>query len=355
MASVPDGAAQAEEESDGVNRMAERRIKLRNENRSFPFRALHGTVDFLFVALMMLFLLVAIYMEMDINSVYGAADPKQWIQYKPDFPDDVLSFEELQEKNADVIGWLTIYGTNIDYPLLYPKDGNNNFYLDHNPVREPESSGTLFLDSRNSPDFTDFNTIIHGHHMAQHKMFGDLDLFLDEDFFIKHEFGNLYANDRDYGFQIVVMVKTDGYDWDLYRVNEANSKDRIKYINSLYAKAVHIRGIEIGNRTHEYSEEATSPITPDDKLLIFSTCNLGETNGRYIVVAKILPQPIENTFPEKVIKPRDNGTLDTYTLFNRYGLLPVWAWLGMIAALIIVTFILYRISRWRDKRRNAYD
>ena len=168
-------------------------------------------VDGLFVVLMLFLLLVAIYIKLDSDSVYQGADPKRWIQYKPDFPEDVVSFEDLQKKNPDVKGWITVYGTNIDYPVLFsPED--NNYYLNHNSLKEPESSGSIFLDYRNKPDLSDFNNILHGHHMVQHKMFGDLELFAETNFFEKHEFGNLFYNGKDNGIQIIAAILTDGFD-----------------------------------------------------------------------------------------------------------------------------------------------
>lgn len=322
----------------------------------FPLRASNATVDFLFVVLMLIMLLFAIYMELDINSVYEEADPKQWVQYKPDFPDDVVSFEELQEKNDDVIGWLTIYGSNIDYPLLYPSDGDNAYYLSHDPVKDYTTSGSLYLDARNSRDFSDFNNIIHGHHMAQHKMFGDLDLFTEEDYFQMHEFGNLFVNDRDYGVQIVATVLTDGYDWNIYRTNVDSQEKRLEYINALYSKALLVRGIDLSGKDQKeracklLTQGATSPITPNDRLLILSTCNLEETNGRYIVVAKILDQPVDNPYRKSEIKPRDPDKIDAYSLFNKHGALPIYIWLGIIILLIISTYLLYKLSRRRDRR-----
>jgi len=320
-------------------------------------------VDGLFVVLMLLLLLVAIYIKMDSDSVYQGADPKRWIQYKPDFPEDVVSFEDLQKKNPDVKGWITVYGTNIDYPVLFsPED--NNYYLDHNSLKEPESSGSIFLDYRNNPDLTDFNNILHGHHMAEHKMFGDLDLFAKEDFFQKHEFGNLFYNGKDNGLQIIATILTDGYDANIYNTGIKTDEEKVKLINYIYQKAVLIRGVDLSNKEQSERERqllqqgVTSPLTPRDTLIVFSTCNLTETNGRYIVVAKLLDHTVPNPYEETELKIRNNSEhIDTFTLFNRYGALPLWIWLAILILLIIVTFILYRLSRRRDRkitqRRNS--
>ena len=313
-------------------------------------------VDGLFVVLMLVLLLCAIYIKLDSDSVYQGADPKRWIQYKPDFPEDVETFEDLQKLNPAVKAWLTIYGTNIDYPVLYsPED--NNYYLNHNAKNEWESSGSIFLDYRNNPDFTDFNNILHGHHMAEHKMFGDLDLFAKEEFFQTHEFGNFYFNEKNYGVQIIATVLTDGYDGKIYKTNIKTTDEKLQFLSYIYGKAILVRGVDLTNKNLEtqtrnrLQAQVTSPITPNDRLLVFSTCNLNETNGRYIVVAKLLDHEVENPFPETELKIRNSEEhIDTFTLFNRYGALPLWIWIAIIILLIIITFILYRLSRRRDRR-----
>ena len=318
-------------------------------------RSVDRIADGLFVVLMLFLLLIAIYSKMDSDSVYQGADPKRWIQYKPDFPADVVSFEDLQKANPDVLGWLTIYDTNVDYPLLFNPE-NNNYYLTHNSLREYESSGSIFLDYRNQPDLSDFNNIIHGHHMAEHKMFGDLDKFADAEFFEKHEFGNLYFGGKDNGIQIIATMLTDGFDSNIYRPWITSDEEKIKLINYIYEKSVLIRGVDLSNKDQSIRQRqllqqgATSPISPHDKLLVFSTCNLEETNGRYVVVAKLLDHAVANPYEKKEKKKRNNERIDTFTLFNEYGALPLWVWFAILILLIILTFILYKLSRRRDRR-----
>ena len=200
-------------------------------------RFVDHVIDGLFVVLMLFLLLCSIYIKMDSDSVYQGADPKRWVQYKPEFPDDVISFEELQEKNPDVFGWLTIYGTNIDYPLLHdPED--NFYYLTHNSLKEPDGSGSIYLDCKNDPNLTDFANIIHGHHMEKHKMFGDLDRFMDAEFFEKHEFGNLYFRGQDNGIQVIAAILAEAYDKKLYNTEVQTEAEKVEFINYLQSNFV---------------------------------------------------------------------------------------------------------------------
>ena len=69
------------------------------------------------------------------------------------------------------------------------------------------------------------------------------------------------------------------------------------------------------------------------------------------MVAKLLDHTVANPYEEAELKKKDNGErIDTFTLFNEYGALPLWVWFALLNLLIIMTFILYKLSRRRDRR-----
>ena len=74
-----------------------------------------------------------------------------------------VDFKALKKRNSDIIGWIYCEDTVIDYPIV--KGENNDEYIRHNLDHKWTVSGTLFVDSRNSADFSDYNTIIYGHYM----------------------------------------------------------------------------------------------------------------------------------------------------------------------------------------------
>lgn len=337
------------------------------------FGTLNNIYDFVFIALMLFLLLFAGYARWDSEQVYTQADPIQYIQYKPS-PPEMMSFEDLQKINSDVIGWLTIFDTNIDYPLVQAED--NEYYLNHNPKREPEGSGALFLDYRNDPKFSDFNTLIFGHHMAHNEMFGDLDLFLDEDFWDKHEFGNLIYDAQNHGLQFVAMLQSDAYDFFIYHPAVKGEKQRIKYINRIYETAKYVRGVptdslrdmqkqekarkkalkEAGKTdTGEdsvFSQRRTSPITPDDRLILMSTCSADITNGRFILVAKILDGPVENPYPDTTPHKVERG-IDTVKIAARIGRLSVQTWILILILSILIILALYVLSNHLYRKKLA--
>ena len=75
--------------------------------------------------------------------------------------------KNLRETNPDVIGWISIPGTVIDYPIV--QTDNNDYYLDHSITGTYLKSGSIFVDYRNESDWSDKNTIIYGHNLASEK------------------------------------------------------------------------------------------------------------------------------------------------------------------------------------------
>lgn len=306
-----------------------------------------SVVDFLFIVLMVLLILLAVYAKWDSSQVYTAADPIQYLQYKPS-PPVMVPFEELQKINPDVMGWLTVYDTNIDYPVVQSREGND-YYLDHNPKREVEASGSVFLDYRNDPYMHDFNTLIYGHHMAQHEMFGDIDLFLDEEFFNTHEYGNLIYNNQNHGLRFVAILQVDAYDNILYRPGLNNDESKLDYIKHIFEKALYIRGVDMNGTENPTVGTNQEPINIKDHLVLLSTCSADITNGRFVLVAERLDRTVSNPFPEE--KHRINSGIDTTKLVYTIGKLSLTTWiLILIILILIVVILLVYLKKQRIKK-----
>ena len=120
-------------------------------------------------------LLIVCYGLYDTWYVYNKANDDGYLKYKPVAGSGMSEDAPITE---DMVAWITIDGTNIDYPVMQAAD--NMKYLNLNPYGEYSLSGSIFLDSRNSADFSDDYSILYGHHMEYGVMFGALDEFLDE-------------------------------------------------------------------------------------------------------------------------------------------------------------------------------
>lgn len=298
-------------------------------------RSLSSIVDFAVLLIFAFLLIFAGYSLWDAHQVYQAGDSSQYEMYKPTV-DDTLSFDELRAMNPDVMGWLTIYGTKIDYPLVKPKTSNDE-YLSRNAKGEIDAPGAIFLDYRNKEDFSDFNTIIFGHHMAQSAMFGDLDLFLEQEFFDTHQYGNLFYGGRNHGIELFAMLQVDAYDKVVYSVGITDEFQKQHYLNHIYEIARFVRN---------------SPVTTQDHIILLSTCSADITNGRFILVGKILDHEVANPFPEEESKKEaQTGRFDIFNVWNSFMKLPIWMWILILIALILLTWFLYRFEKRRSARK----
>jgi len=105
--------------------------------------------------------------------------------------------------NCDIIGWLYVPDTHIDYPVVIATD--NDYYLRRDIHRNQANAGSIFMDYR-CAGFSTFNTIIYGHSMKNKSMFGDLRLFGDPDFFDAHLKGALFTADGTYILNIFAYI-----------------------------------------------------------------------------------------------------------------------------------------------------
>lgn len=179
----------------------------------------------------------------------------------------------LHEENPDCIGWLTIEGTKIDYPVMY-RPGDKNYYLHRDFNGDYSANGCLFLAEECVPGDSD-NLIIYGHHMNSGKMFADLEKYKDKGFYEEHPtilFRTIWGNEQ---YQILSAFTTPVYtgnDFNYYSFIKAQKGADYEYfIREIKRKAIYEIGI-----TAEYG----------DKLLTLSTCEYSQRNGRMVVVAK---------------------------------------------------------------------
>lgn len=256
---------------------------IKNHNFSIGRRIFHildSIVDFTMLSLFLLMLASGFYAIWDSQQIMQKADSVTYKTYKPS--ENPKTFEELQKINPDVFGWLTVYGTHIDYPLLQSTD--NSTYVNTDPEGNYSLSGSIFLDSRNQPDFSDFNNIIHGHHMAGNVMFGEIDLFEEEDFFNSHQYGSLYYDGQLHGIEFFAYLQADAYDETIY---DLSSKDtagqKEEYIKKITDSALHLRKCEI---------------SANDHIVLLSTCSTQGTNSRNLLAGVITPSPHQNPFPK---------------------------------------------------------
>lgn len=292
--------------------------------------------NILLAAVVICALLLSAYAVWDSNLIYSDAAPVQYEIYRPT-EEDPLSFDELRSINPEVFGWLTIYGTNIDYPIVQGKD--NSKYLNTDAEGNYSLSGSIFLDYRNSPDMSDFNNLLYGHHMAAEMMFGDIDLFTDEEFFNTHRYGSLYCNGRTYGLDIFIYMHGDATDQRIFAPPAMTQAARDEFLQLILANAIYFRSIGV---------------TTDDHLLIMSTCATGKRTDRNFLIAKIIDEVPENRYQteEPVVERKAEGY--TGPLEGEWHQVSYKAWyiLLILLILIVLDFILRIVLRKKKQRKE---
>ncbi len=251
----------------------------------FLIRLLDRILGLLILTFFIVVLFIVVFFINENNTIINNAGNNQYKIYKPS-SDNKVSFEELQKINPDVIGWLTIYDTPVDYPVTHCD--NNSKYVNTSPLGEFSLSGALFLDSRNNEHFTDALSIIYGHNMTGNVMFGDFYMYEDEDYFNSHLNGTLFFDGEYHEIKIFACLSTNRYDGAVY---DTGLKDTDKWLQNVYDKSIHCK----------------RDIPQNSKILMLSTCTTGDTNGRKILLATI--GNIVSVPDEKMTTQRDNNTI----------------------------------------------
>lgn len=179
----------------------------------------------------------------------------------------------LHEENPDCIGWITIEGTRIDYPVMY-RPGDKNYYLHRDFNGEYSANGCLYLAEECVPGDSD-NLIIYGHHMNSGKMFADLEKYKDEEFYKEHQviqFRTIWGNEEYEILAAFVTPVYTGNDFNYYNFIKAQKGEDYEY----FIREIKRKGIYETKVTAFYGE----------KLLTLSTCEYSQKNGRMVVVAK---------------------------------------------------------------------
>jgi len=154
------------------------------------------------------------------NFYTGQAAFASWnlLQYKPvmNEDDDTVDFDSISEINPDTAAWLTIYDTNINYPVVQGKDDLE--YAGKDIYGKSSLTGSVYLSSLNKKNFGDNYNIVYGHHMDNGAMFGDIDKYVDIDFFLSHRKGELLTPEKSYELTVFACMKTNAYESEIYSV-----------------------------------------------------------------------------------------------------------------------------------------
>lgn len=193
-------------------------------------------------------------------------------------PNILPKYKTLYEKNKNLIGWIKIADTDIDYPVMQSVNGNGEFYLNHDYDGNEDRNGTLFMDDHCNAKLPSDNLIIYGHNMKSGRMFGQLTAYKSKDFYEKHKkisFDTIY---RAGTYEVMYVFNTHIYSeaeitFKYYQFIEPNSEEEFdSAMNAMADMSIYDTGV-----TAEFG----------DDLITLSTCDYDESEGRFVVVARL--------------------------------------------------------------------
>ncbi len=184
--------------------------------------------------------------------------------------------EELKKINNDIIGWIEITNTDINYPVLQGKD--NDFYMNHNYEGEKSKAGAIFLDKDYDWNIPSSNLLIYGHNMKNSTMFQNLLKYNRIDFYYEHPIINFTTTTEDSEFEILAAFYSKVYyqsDKNVFRyynfINAGNEQEYNSFVQNAKNASLYDTGINA-----QYN----------DQLITLSTCSYHTTDGRFVVVGK---------------------------------------------------------------------
>ena len=219
----------------------------------------------------------------DIQKIAHSTDEKEGGETPNKDKGSSINWDDLLKVNKEIVGWIRINDTKIDYPVLWHKDdnANNQFYLNHNYKSKKDSYGSIFLDYSCTNGTDSKNIVLHGHHMNDGSMFGNLMDYggteADIDFYKKHATIKFDTPQGDGVYKIISVFKTNTLsshgEFFNYMVGNFHNNDK-EFLNYVYN--VRVRSL------------INCPVDADenDELLTLSTCSYEYTNFRTVVVAR---------------------------------------------------------------------
>ena len=290
------------------------------------------------IVLVVILLLVCFgsYALWDSDQVHRAAAATNYAIYKP--VPEAQSFEELIKINDDVFAWIEVYGTHIDYPVVQGKD--NMKYINTNAAGKYSLSGAIFLDYHCARDFSDFSSILYGHHMEKNAMFGEIGDFSQKSYFDARRYGMLFFSGKEHGLEFFAFLHEDAYDKMIFRTNITAPEQQQAYLDALYTLAIHYRDIGV---------------TIDDNIVLLTTCSSSSTNGRDILIARISDELFDNPFATEEGLAEEltpGGLLDWWLALPLCQKL-LFIILPLLALLLLISFLVRRKRKAKARAEAA--
>lgn len=187
-----------------------------------------------------------------------------------------VNFTDIKKKNNDVVGWIQVSGTNINYPFVQTTD--NTYYLTKDINKNNNSAGWVFMDYRNNIKDFDKNTILYAHSRVNGTMFGSLKNIMNNDWYnnkLNHviKLSTEYENTLWQVFSVYITPVVNDY----IQIEFNNSDRYLEFLNMIQKRSAYTFDVSLNNL---------------DKILTLSTCY--NDNERVVMHAKLIKMEVKN-------------------------------------------------------------
>lgn len=188
----------------------------------------------------------------------------------------ILKVQKLQEENSDIVGWLEIEGTSINYPVLQGTD--NEYYMTHNYKKQKSKNGSIFLTKDYDWSIPSSNLLIYGHNLNNGTMFQELLKYAKEKFYKEHPIIRFTTNKEDAEYEIISAFKSR-----VYYKTEKNVFRYYFFVNA-NSEAEYNEFVQNAKKASLYDIDKTAKF--GDQLITLSTCSYHVEDGRFAVVGR---------------------------------------------------------------------
>lgn len=201
----------------------------------------------------------------------------------------MVDWDYLRSINPDVVAWVYMPGTAINYPVVHTDNNDTYLTMDFNQRNGFSARcGSIFLDCTNKADFSDANNVLYGHHMNDGSMFACIsNQLIDNTEFNAHRTIYVLTPDMNYECQTFSLVITDGYD-PLVKTGFEDDADMAAYIQ------------DKEDRSSVWPEEGMPDTASIEKLFTFSTCDYQKSNGRAVLFSQVMDSAVPGSTGESV-------------------------------------------------------
>ena len=188
----------------------------------------------------------------------------------------MLQVKSLQQENPDIVGWIEIENTKMNYPVLQGTD--NEYYLNHNYKKQKTQKGSIFLNKDYNWDIPSSNLQIYGHNMKNGEMFQGLLKYKNESYYKQHPTIRFTTAKEDAIYEIISVFPS--------RVYYQTEKNVFRYYYFIHAETKEEYDNFVGNAKKASLYEIDKTAEYGDQLMTLSTCSYHTEDGRFVVIAR---------------------------------------------------------------------